>query len=77
MKSILCVGELEMKVEQKGYLNVESVLENSEKERPGKGQLNYALAWRGQPKARLRVATPGLGPGPVRILKTYFVSWFD
>ncbi|XP_070021116.1 uncharacterized mitochondrial protein AtMg00810-like [Nicotiana sylvestris] len=38
MESILCVGELEMKVEQKGYLNIESVLENSEKEKVGEAR---------------------------------------
>ena len=42
MESILCVGELEMKVEQKGYINVESVLENIEKERPGEARQRSA-----------------------------------
>nr|XP_016483629.1 PREDICTED: uncharacterized protein LOC107804278 [Nicotiana tabacum] len=41
-----------MKVELKGCLNDESALENTEKEKPGKSQLDQALAWRGQLKSR-------------------------
>lgn len=52
MESILCVGALEMKIELKGCLNVESALENDEKEKPRKSQIDHALAWRGQLKAR-------------------------